>query len=293
MALIWAQPFGRAGAGRPAGFGTLLFVPNNSMNGASPEAHHRTDSPFSRMAPSSGGLTRGTKTSERIASALVEDIIGGGLGPGDRLPNEASMAERFGVGRGSVREALRVLEVHGMISLRSGPKGGPVIIAVDPRYVGRTLSLYLSLRGATIEELVQTRLILEPNVARLAAEHLSEESSTRLRQALEAEAAGAEAGYIDAANEFHYVLATITGNRVLDLVATALKDLYTTRVVGAGVAHVTTDPSIKLEHREIGEAILRGDGETAERLMRSHMDYYTDKIHSVAPRFAESRLTWE
>jgi DNA-binding FadR family transcriptional regulator len=180
-----------------------------------------------------------------------------------------------------------------MISLRSGPKGGPVIIAVDPRYVGRTLSLYLSLRGATIEELVQTRLILEPNVARLAAEHLSEESSTRLRQALEAEAAGAEAGYIDAANEFHYVLATITGNRVLDLVATALKDLYTTRVVGAGVAHVTTDPSIKLEHREIGEAILRGDGETAERLMRSHMDYYTDKIHSVAPRFAESRLTWE
>jgi DNA-binding FadR family transcriptional regulator len=233
------------------------------------------------MAPSSGGLTRGTKTSERIASALVEDIIGGGLGPGDRLPNEASMAERFGVGRGSVREALRVLEVHGMISLRSGPKGGPVIIAVDPRYVGRTLSLYLSLRGATIEELVQTRLILEPNVARLAAEHLSEESSTRLRQALEAEAAGAEAGYIDAANEFHYVLATITGNRVLDLVATALKDLYTTRVVGA------------LEHREIGEAILRGDGETAERLMRSHMDYYTDKIHSVAPRFAESRLTWE
>jgi GntR family transcriptional regulator, transcriptional repressor for pyruvate dehydrogenase complex len=271
----------------------MRFVPTNSTNGTAAEAFDRSDSPFARMVPSSGGITRGIKTSERIASALVEDIIAAGLGPGDRLPNEASMAERFGVGRGSVREALRLLEVHGMISLRSGPKGGPVIIAVDPRYVGRTLSLYLSLRGATIEEVVQTRLILEPNVARLAAEHLSEESSARLREALEAEAAGSESGYIDAANEFHYVLATITGNRVLDLVATALKDLYTTRVVGAGVAHVTTDPSIKLEHREIGEAILRGDGAKAESLMRAHMDFYTDKIHSVVPHFAESRLTWE
>jgi GntR family transcriptional regulator, transcriptional repressor for pyruvate dehydrogenase complex len=203
------------------------------------------------------------------------------------------MAERFQVGRGSVREALRLLEVHGMISLRSGPKGGPVIIAVDPRAVGRTLSLYLSLRGATIEELIETRLILEPHVARLAAEHRSEESTARLREALDAEAGGTESGYIDAANEFHYVLATLTGNRVLDLVATALKDLYTTRVVGAGVAHLTTDPSIRLEHREIGEAILRGHGEVAESLMRTHMNYYREKIEDVAPHFPSSRLHWE
>lgn len=245
------------------------------------------------MVPSAGGLSRGTKTSERIASALVEDIIGGGLGPGDRLPNEATMADRFGVGRGSVREALRLLEVHGLISLRSGPKGGPVILAIDPRDVGRNLSLYLSVRGATIAELVDTRLIIEPHVARMAAEHLSEESAAALRAALAAEEAVGPDGYIDVANEFHYVLATLTGNRVLDLVATALKDLYTTRVVGAGVAQATADPSIKLEHREIGEAILRGDGEAAENLMRSHMHYYTTRTQDVAPRFPESRLTWE
>jgi GntR family transcriptional regulator, transcriptional repressor for pyruvate dehydrogenase complex len=250
-------------------------------------------SPFARMVPSSGGIARGAKTSERIASALVEDIIGGGLGPGDRLPNEATMAERFGVGRGSVREALRLLEVHGMISLRSGPKGGPVIIAIDPRYVGRTLSLYLSLRGATVEELVQTRLILEPHVARLAAENLADESAAALSAALEVEDSGGDARYIDAANEFHYVLATITGNRVLDLVATALKELYTTRVVGAGVAQAAVDPSIKLEHREIGAAILRRDGDAAENLMRAHMGYYNDRIQQVAPHFLQSRLNWE
>ncbi len=260
------------------------------MDGGTAEV---TASPFAQMSPSSGGLSRGTKTSERIATALVEDIIANGYGPGERLPNEATMAERFNVGRGSVREALRLLEVHGLINLRSGPKGGPVILSIDPRDVGRTLSLYLSLRGATIEELVQTRLIIEPHVARMTAENLTDESASALRAALDVEDGVGPAGYIDAANEFHYVLATQTGNRVLDLVATALKDLYTTRVVGAGVAHITVDPSIKLEHKEIGEAILRGHGETAERLMRSHMRFYTEKIHSVAPHFAESRLTWE
>jgi DNA-binding FadR family transcriptional regulator len=247
------------------------------------------------MVPSTALISRGAKTSERIASVLVADIIDQNLGPGDRLPNEAAMTERFGVGRGSVREALRLLEVHGLINLRSGPNGGPVIIAVDPRYVGRTLSLYLSLRGATIDELVQTRLFLEPQVARLAAENISSDTSARLKAALAQEEAAATGSrsYIDAANEFHYVLATITGNRVLDLVATALKELYTVRVVGAGVARDTTDPSIRLEHRQIGEAILAGDADLAERLMRTHMSYYLGRGKEVAPHLPATRITWE
>ena len=233
--------------------------------------------------------------SERIASLLVDDIIRDRLGPGDRLPNEQAMAERFQVGRGSVREALRLLEVHGMIKLRLGPRGGPEITAVDPREVGRTLSLYLSLRGATIEELVQTRLILEPKVARLAAENRSGEDERRLKAALAAEEASSshDSGYIDAANEFHYVLATMTGNRVLDLVATALKDLYTRRIVNDGVAQEAAGPSICLEHKEIGEAILRGDADKAEKLMLSHMEFYVDRVRSVAPGFVTSRISWE
>jgi GntR family transcriptional repressor for pyruvate dehydrogenase complex len=65
------------------------------------------------------------KTSERVAAAIVSEIVSRGLGAGDRSPNEATMLERFQVGRASLREALRILEVHGLISLRSGPGGGP------------------------------------------------------------------------------------------------------------------------------------------------------------------------
>jgi GntR family transcriptional regulator, transcriptional repressor for pyruvate dehydrogenase complex len=244
---------------------------------------------------SKAGIDRGTKISERVASAIVDDIVGSGLSPGDRLPNEAAMIERFGVGRGSLREALRILEVHGLISLRSGPGGGPIVLAVDPQSVSRTLSLYLHLSGSTIGELVETRLLIEPMVARLAATQIGErDNAERLRRALDHEQAssGEKDSYIDAANEFHYVLGSITGNRVFDIVATALKELYTTRIVESGLASMTTEPSIRFEHQEIGEAILAGDAERAETLMRRHMDVYLHQIAVVRPGITKSVIDW-
>jgi GntR family transcriptional regulator, transcriptional repressor for pyruvate dehydrogenase complex len=241
------------------------------------------------------GIDRGTKISERVASAIVDDIVGSGLKPGDRLPNEAAMIERFQVGRGSLREALRILEVYGLISLRSGPGGGPIVLAVDPGSVSRTFSLYLHLSGSTIGELVETRLLIEPMVARLAATQIGErDNAERLRRALEHEQAisGERDSYIDAANEFHYVLGSITGNRVFDIVATALKELYTTRIVESGLASMTTEPSIRFEHLEIGEAILVGDAEKAESLMRSHMDVYLHQIAVVQPGITNSVIDW-
>jgi GntR family transcriptional repressor for pyruvate dehydrogenase complex len=115
--------------------------------------------------PSPLRIERGLKTSERVATALVSEIVNSQLQAGDRLPNEAAMVEQFQVGRGSLREALRILEVHGLISMRSGPGGGPVITAVDPRDVARTFSLYLHLRGAKVRELIEASLFMEPMIA--------------------------------------------------------------------------------------------------------------------------------
>jgi DNA-binding FadR family transcriptional regulator len=238
-------------------------------------------------------IERAAKTSERIAAALVADIVAGGLKPGDRLPNEAAMVERFQVGRGSLREALRILEVHGLISLRSGPGGGPVIVAVQPRDVSRTFSLYLHLKGATILELTEARMFLEPMTARLAAEQRNPESLKRLQEAVDYEGsiAPGDSRYIFAANNFHYVLATMTGNRVLDLLATALKELYTTRVVQGGLVNDLDQEDLRREHREMANAILRGHASAAERLARQHTENYMVKIGHI-PGFAESTITW-
>jgi GntR family transcriptional regulator, transcriptional repressor for pyruvate dehydrogenase complex len=252
-------------------------------------------------APAPSGLNgspaaigRGIKISERIAAALVADIVAGGLGPGSRLPNEAAMLERFQVGRASLREALRILEIYGLIVLQPGPGGGPVVSAIDATSVARTFSLYLNLAGATILELQEARLQIEPIMARMAAEEREPEAMARLQAALDVEAGISPEGsaYIAAANNFHATLATLTGNKVLNLLATALQDLYIMPLVAVGVPSQTAEPSIRNEHHAIGEAILDGDGDLAEVLTRRHVSVYLERLKSVAPEFANSTVTW-
>jgi DNA-binding FadR family transcriptional regulator len=239
-------------------------------------------------------MGRALKTSERIAAAIVAQVVNSNLGPGDRLPNENAMLEQFQVGRASVREAMRILENHGLISLRSGPGGGPVLLAVNPRDVARTFSLYLHLSQATIRELTEARLFLEPVIARMAAETQDPESMRRLEEALELEASvphGDDQQNIYAANNFHYVLATMTGNKVIDLMATALKELHTSRVVAGGLVTGLNHDELHEEHRELGLAILAGKAARAERLADEHARYYLGKVAEV-PGFADSTITW-
>ena len=107
------------------------------------------------------------------------------------------------------------------------------------------------------------------------------------------EACSTDDGYIHAANDFHYVLASMTGNKVFDLVATALKELYTSRLVGGGMAGRTFGPEIRLEHAKIGQSILAGDAVKAERLMRKHVQRYQGRIREQLPTFAHSKIVWE
>ena len=237
-------------------------------------------------------LDRALKTSDRIAAAIIEDIVTNGLQPGDRLPNEAAMVERFRVARGSLREALRILEVHGLISQRTGPGGGPFVIAVHPRNVARTFSLYLHLAGATIRELLEARLFVEPMIARQAALTGGPVELQRLRDAVEYEASipARDGRYLHAANNFHYALATMSGNRVIDLVATALKELSTSRVVEGGLIGLSQD-DLRHEHAAIAEAIFRGDAATAERLTGEHTQFYLGLVAAV-PGLAQQTISW-
>ncbi|UFS58098.1 FadR/GntR family transcriptional regulator [Subtercola endophyticus] len=243
---------------------------------------------------SASAIGRQVKTSERVASAIVTLIVDNGLKPGDRLPNEAEMIEQFEVGRGSLREALRILETYGMISLRSGPGGGPVLLSVNPRDVSRSFSLYLNISGATVQELVDARLIIDPQAARMAAEAISDESKAAILATLDREeSVRPTAGtVVEAANDFHYLLATLTGNGVFNLVATALKEMYTTRVVGVGLAEKTTKPTIRHEHRRIGDAVIAGDGDLAERLMREHLIEHFAQTLDASPGFGPSVINW-
>src|SRR4029078_12424482 len=105
------------------------------------------------------------KKSEVVAQAIVHDIAREGLQPGDRLASEAEMMEQYDVGRGSLREALRMLELNRLVSLAPAPGVGPGVESVNPAVLGHMLTLYLHVEGATYRELVDARLAVEPTCA--------------------------------------------------------------------------------------------------------------------------------
>ncbi len=175
---------------------------------------------------------RRAKISQIVAAEIVRFVVEEQLHEGDRLPTESEMLDQFGVGRGSLREALRLLEAYGLISIRQGQNGGPVLATLRAEDVARTLSFYFHLTGASYAELIEARLIIEPVMARLAAERQHPEHMAQLRATTEREQAAPldDPEYLTCADEFHYMVSGMSGNRVLDLLGRALRTMFQERV---------------------------------------------------------------
>ena len=104
---------------------------------------------------STSAALRPLKASESVARDIVDDIVVERLDEGDNLPAETAMLQQYGVSRETLREALRLLEVQGLISIRRGPGGGPIVGVVDPANLGRVSTLYYHLAGATYARAVR------------------------------------------------------------------------------------------------------------------------------------------
>jgi DNA-binding FadR family transcriptional regulator len=220
---------------------------------------------------------RGTKTAELVAAQIVDDIVNGQLAPGTRLPPEHAMVEHFGVSRSSLREALRILEVNGLIVLRAGPQGGPLVGSVDPDHFGRTLSLFLEMGRATYQDLMEARVMIEPFMARLAAERGGERSVSELRQVItehELLDPNNVAEYLRVTNDFHLVIAGLSGNPLLDLFGRGIEGIAKQRLAVSSQPP-SRWPEVKAEHEAIANAIINRDPPEAERLMSSHMGAFT------------------
>jgi DNA-binding FadR family transcriptional regulator len=217
-------------------------------------------------------LRRSPKVSEIVARQIVKDIARRKLEPGTMLPSEAVMLETYGVGRASLREALRILEIQGLVVLRPGPGGGPMVAAIDSRHFGRMATFYLHLVDARFRDVVEARLVMEPVMARLAAERQDKVCLAELRAFVDGPAPteGDDVEYLERAGEFHSMVSTMSGNPVLDLFGGALKDIYSERIQGQVFA--TEDRErVHHDHVAVAEAILAGDAERAEELMKEHM----------------------
>jgi DNA-binding FadR family transcriptional regulator len=236
---------------------------------------------------------RTEKVSEIIAREIVHDSRG--LPPGTMLPSEAKLLERYQVGRTSLREALRVLEVQGLIVMRPGPGGGPMLTEVDSAHFGRMASLYLHKAGATYRDTLDARLVLEPVVAGIIAEQQDPEHLRDLHDFLQrtADAAGDD-GNEQAledlhAVEFHEMLMGMSGNPVINLVGRSLQDL---RVERDAVPRTGEPPNATAVHDMIARAIIDGSPAQAEQLMREHMREFIEYTHEHDPGLLETTVSW-
>jgi DNA-binding FadR family transcriptional regulator len=213
------------------------------------------------------------KLTEAIARLIVDDIVARDLPAGAALPTEADMALHFDVSRATVREALRILETNGLVQVRPGRYGGPQVGAADPVAFGRSLTWFLQLRRTHFWEVLEARVILEPLMASLAAQRRSPSTRDELRAAVDAHRGldpDDNGAYLAATQEFHGLIAGISGNGVLDLFGRALKEIYTERAI-AELRPAARQKEVLDEHERVVEAILAGDADRAEHTMREHM----------------------
>lgn len=218
---------------------------------------------------------RASKLSETLAKQIVDDIYSQGLGPGSKLPAEKEMLERFGVSRGTLREALRILEVHGLLVIRSGPNGGPTVSEMTPHDFNRACSLHFKTAGITVRELWQSRVSLEPLLARLAAENLTSASITELTDLLrraKGELVEANDQFISIGSAFHQAIANASGDRILSLFARSLGEMTSHLASSQTLFPPSQHDRVHDDHIRIVEAILAGDSSRAEALARVHME---------------------
>lgn len=215
----------------------------------------------------------GKRVSGAIVSQVRQLIAERILEPGDRLPPERDLADRFGVSRVSVRDALRVLEVLGLVEIRVGAAGGAFVTAPTSRVVGEGVENLVMMSAATPEHVAETRLILELGIVTLAVERATDDDLTRLRDLCDASAVALEEGRYGPGHSeaFHVMLAEATHNPTLALLAESF---------GSGLSMVALrsreDETVRharsvADHRTLVQALTDRDMALARLTIAEHL----------------------
>ena len=224
------------------------------------------------------------RMAELVASSLRRRIIGGELPDGAELPREAELLAEFGVSRPSLREALRILETEGLIRIRRGKVGGGVVQVPTAQSTAYHLGLTLQSRGATLRDIAQARVVLEPACAGFAAS-LDARKRKNLGERLNAlideneSCVGESYAFTEKALEFHGAIVDLCGNTTVALLAGVVEAVWSSqerhwaqRVASGGdYPDAKYQKDVILAHRAVVKAIVKGDADAATDLMRRHL----------------------
>ncbi|MEV4604388.1 FCD domain-containing protein [Amycolatopsis sp. NPDC049253] len=228
-----------------------------------------------------------------IAQQIVDDITEGELAPGTKLASERDMLTRFGAGRGTLRESLRFLEMNGVITVKAGPHGGPIVSEPAATDLAGVLGLFLQLRGLPFRALVAAREVLEPELASLAAASASPEVVAAIADSIEGmqEFLDDERNFIAENDRFHSAVAAAAGNELFGLLISSLHAI--TDGMPLGVSYPPARRAAVLRaHQMVYEAIRAGDAEGARWAMRRHMREFHQYVEDKFPVVYERPVRW-
>lgn len=221
---------------------------------------------------------------------MAKDIVAQDMTAGEKLPHEPELLKHYAVSRASIREAIRLLEVQGLITVRPGPGPGTEVGRVDSANLARTLGLYLLMARISLDELLGAWLTVEPLLAQMAAEN---EDRERVRNCMAPFVSSGEVVQrnLDHGLAFHDVVAELAGNRVLRLIFGAIGFLVTEQIRAAVPLLRLSDETVN-DHKLVAERILEGDRDGAYSAMQAHIEKVVQEVREVMPEPGRASLTF-
>ncbi len=236
---------------------------------------------------------RPQKTAILVAKAIVKDITDRKLAPGARLPPEQEMLREQGVGRGTLREALRYLELQGALEIKPGSGGGPVVRRPDARHLASTLALLMQFSGTPFKAVVDARIVLEPAMAVEAARHATTEHVRQLRDSVDkmAEALADREAFLKENDRFHSLIAFSGGNPIFGHLQASLHWITDGTVLGVDYPERRRRDVLRA-HDRICTAIEQHDTDAARQHMTLHMENFLAYLERHYPELLGAELSW-
>jgi DNA-binding FadR family transcriptional regulator len=215
----------------------------------------------------------GGRISEEIVAQVSGLIRSGRLRPGDRLPPERDLAQHFGVSRVTVRDALRVLEVRGLVEIRMGARGGAFVTVPSTELMSEGLHNLLTMFALSAEEVVEARLIMELGIVDLALTHATDADIAGLRELCDRSQDAVGRGRYDTelSTEFHARLAAAAHNEAVTMLSESFRGPLRLAMVRAREGKEVAHRRSVEDHVAIVDALARRDRVAVRRRLADHL----------------------
>ena len=245
------------------------------------------------MTTAAAGSAPRRRTHDALLKDIEVDLRAGKIKVGDRLPGERTLAENYGISRASVREAIRILDAMGVVrsSVGSGPTSGAIVVSDPSAGLSSALRLHVASNRLPVEDIVQTRILLETWTARAGAAReggdAEREQAAQLLEAMDQpELDRATFHELDA--RFHVALSSLAGNEVMATIMESLSGSIVDYVKGSMDAMEDWPDVLEVlrtQHHGIFDAVQSRDGELAARLLREHIEWFYQRAgDATAPQ---------